>query len=157
MYSCGLHTPSSFSYNLNLVYIRSNVISYIQSNFKKTTHDWVLSLPSLKKAIASSSLSRARGAASVMWIIRDTVPARPKNRYMVVCCQFITSSQCCSVELYSWSLGPSAANCSASIPEEHHRVHTEICDLRVNTDICLFHSLTTQSGLLEFMLPCVLD
>lgn len=78
-------------------------------------------LPSLKKAIASISLSSASGAMSVVWMIRDTVPASPKNRYMVECCQFIRSSQCFSATLYNWSLGPSA-NCSASIPGQHSTI-----------------------------------
>lgn len=85
-------------------------------------HDYIwhsmFFLPSLKKATASISLSRARGATSVVWTIRETIPARPKKRYMVECCQFITSSQCFSAALYNWSLGPSA-NCSAKIPGVH--------------------------------------
>lgn len=72
-------------------------------------------LPSLKKAIANINRSSARGATSVVWTIRETIPASPKKRYMVECCQFIRSSQCFSAELYNWSLGPSA-NCSAKIP-----------------------------------------
>lgn len=52
---------------------------------------------------------------SVVWTIRETIPASPKKRYIVECCQFIRSSQCFSAELYNWSLGPSA-NCSAKIP-----------------------------------------
>lgn len=72
-------------------------------------------LPSLKKAIANINRSSAMGATSVVWTIRETIPASPKKRYIVECCQFIRSSQCFSAELYNWSLGPSA-NCSAKIP-----------------------------------------
>lgn len=47
--------------------------------------------------------------------------ARPKNRYMVACCQLCRYFQCFSVKSYKCSLGPSAANCSATIPVERSR------------------------------------
>lgn len=65
--------------------------------------------------MANINRSRASGATSVVWRTRETIPASPKKRYMVECCQFMISSHCFSAELYNWSLGPSA-NCSARIP-----------------------------------------
>lgn len=78
--------------------------------------------PSVKKASANINLSSASGAASVVWTTRDTAPVRPKNKYMVECCQFIRSSHCFSTELYKWKAGPLAAYCSARIPREHSRI-----------------------------------
>lgn len=50
-------------------------------------------LPSLKKARPRSIRSNASGAISVLWTVSDMAPEIAKNRYMVLCCQFMSCSQ----------------------------------------------------------------
>lgn len=97
---------------------------WLSSNIMMPTGSDVLCvfLPSVKKASANINLSSASGAASVVWMTRDTAPIIPKNRYMVECCQFIRSSQCFSTELYKWKAGPLAAYCSARIPARTQQI-----------------------------------
>lgn len=110
----------------------------------------MLVLPSLKKATASINLSSARGATSVVWTTSETIPASPKKRYIVECCQFIISSQCFSAELYSWSLGPSA-NCSAKIPGgQSTRSHVMS---RIQAESCLLSASKSVDSIFEIIGP----
>lgn len=71
-------------------------------------------LPSVNTATAITSLSSPRGTWLTRQVSISTIPETAKNKYMVLCCQFINLHH--SFSWYRWRWGPSGTNCSARIP-----------------------------------------
>lgn len=72
-------------------------------------------IPSTKRAKERERRSRPTGTWREDTLRTSAMPEIPKNKYMVLCCQFISFTQ---PSLYRCAWGPSGTNCSAMIPGE---------------------------------------